>query len=94
MGYIGDLKWWSGEATKVTWVCLVVHGCMYVISLYRVIGVIRVMALHSGVLYGSGDMANSPCDHVCGVLVNVSYSDEAGGRYVGCIYASIPLIQV
>ena len=41
----------------------------------QVIGVIRVMALHLGVVYGSGGTVDSACDHVYDVSVN-------GGRYM------------
>ena len=67
--------------TKTLWVCLVVHGCMHAIWLYRVIGVIRVMASHLKVVYGGG-MVDSVCDCVCGMSVNVSCSDGVGGRYI------------
>ena len=40
----------------------------------------RMMALHLQVLYGSGGMVDSACDHVCGVSANVSCSDGAGGE--------------
>ena len=65
--------------TRVTWVCLVVHKCIHVISLYWAIGMIRVMALHLVVLNRRGDMDDSTCDHVCGVLENVNCSDGLGG---------------
>ena len=74
MGYRGGMKCWSGEATKVTWICLVVHGCMCMIMLYRVTGVIRVLTLHLGIVYGNVGMVNSTCDCVHGVLANVSCS--------------------
>ena len=62
---------------------------MCMISLYKVIGVIRVMALRLGVLNGSCDMVNSAYDCVCGVLANVSCSDRLGGDICAsqCIYA-------
>ena len=74
--------------TRVTWVCLVVHGCMCTISLYKAIERIRVMALHVGVLNRRGNMVDSTCDYVHGVLGNVSYSDGPRGDICAqlCIY--------
>ena len=67
------------ELLRLFGVCLVVHGCRHAITLHRVIGMIRVMTSHLGVVYGSLGTVKSACDHVCGVLANVSCSDGAGG---------------
>ena len=55
---------------------------MSAITLDRVIGAMRMMTSHLRVVYGSIGTVNGTCDHVCGVLVNVSCSDRAGGRYM------------
>ena len=41
--------------TRMTWVCLVVYGYMLAILLYKVIGKIRLMTLHLGVVNGGSD---------------------------------------
>ena len=55
---------------------------MCAITLYRVIGEIRVMTAYLGVVYGSVGMVNSACDHVSGVSANVSCSDGVRGGYI------------
>ena len=73
------MKQWSGEATRATWVCLVVYGCMCMILSYKVIWMIRVMALHLGVMNRRGDVVDSTCDCVHSVTAKVSCSDGLGG---------------
>ena len=62
---------------------------MHGILLYRVIGVIRVIASNLGVVYGSDGTVDSQCNHVYGVLEKVSCSDGAGGGICAqqCVYA-------
>ena len=61
---------------------------MHAIPLYSIIGAIRVMASHLGVVYGSVGTINSACDCVHGVLVNVRCSDGVGGRYMCTVHSS------
>ena len=50
--------------TRMTWVYLVAYGYMLAISLYRVIGRIRMMTLHLGVVNGGIDMIDRAWGHV------------------------------
>ena len=43
------------------------YGDIFMISLYRVIGRIRMMTLHLGVLNEESDMRGRTWDRVCGV---------------------------
>ena len=63
---------------------------MLVISLYMVIGRIRMMTLHSGVLNGEIDMMDRTQDHLCDVLMKVSCPADLEGNICTwlCIYAS------
>ena len=74
--------------TRTTWVCLVAYGCILATLLYRMIGRIRVMALHLGVMNGGGDMVNRACDCVCGVMVKVRCPDRPGGDICAQLYMS------
>ena len=52
---------------------------MLAISLYRVIGRIRMMTSHLGVLNGEIDMMDRIRDHLCDVSAKVSCPANSGG---------------
>ena len=62
---------------------------MLAISLYRVIGGIRMMTLHLGVLNGEIDTMDRIWDRLCDVLAKVSCPADSGGGICKqlCIYA-------
>ena len=47
------------------------YGDIFAISLYRVIGRIRMMTLHLGVLNEESDMGGRTWNHVCGISVKL-----------------------
>ena len=47
------------------------YGEIFTVSLYRVIGRIRVMTLHLGVLNGESDMKGRTWDRVCGISAKI-----------------------
>ena len=65
--------------TRMTWVCLVTYGYMLTMLLYKVIGRIRVMALHLEVVNGGSDMIDRACDHVHGAMAKIRYPGSMGG---------------
>ena len=54
------------------------YGEIFAISLYRVIGRIRVMTLHLGVLNGESDMKGRTWDRVCGVSAKIRCPRDLG----------------
>ena len=75
--------------TRMTWVCLVAYGYMLAISLYKVIGRIRVMNLHLGVVNGGGHMIDRAWDHVRSTTAKVGCPGGPGGDICTrlCVYA-------
>ena len=67
----------------------VAYEYMLMISLYRVIGRIRVMTLHSGVLIGEIDTMDRIWDCLCNVSAKISCPADSGGGICTwlCIYA-------
>ena len=65
------------------------YGEIFVISLYRVIGRIRVMTLHLGVLNEESDMRGRTWDRVRGVLAKIRCPCGSGVGICArlCIYA-------
>ena len=65
------------------------YGEIFAISLYRVIGRIRVMTLHLGVLNGESDTMGRTWDHVCGVSVKIRCPHDSGVGICArlCVYA-------
>ena len=57
------------------------YGDIFVISLYRVIGRIRMMTLHLGVLNEESDMGGRTWDHVCDVSAKIRCPRDSG-RYM------------
>ena len=55
---------------------------MLVISLYRVIGGIRMMTLHLGSVNGGSDMVGRTWDHVHDMMVMVRCPGDLGGGTV------------
>ena len=65
------------------------YGEIFAILLYRVIGRIRVMTLHLGVLNGESDTKGRTCDRVCGVLAKIRCPRDSGVGICArlCVYA-------
>ena len=65
------------------------YGEIFAISLYRVIGRIRVMTLHLGVLNEESDTRGRTWDHVRGVSVKIRCPHDSGVGICArlCIYA-------
>ena len=64
------------------------YGDIFMISLYRVIGRIRMMTLHLGVLNEESDMRGRTWDRVCGVSVKIRCPRSPGVGICArlCIY--------
>ena len=64
------------------------YGDIFMISLYRVIGRIRMMTLHLGVLNEESDMRGRTWDRVCGVSAKISCPHGPGVGICAqlCIY--------
>ena len=62
---------------------------MFVISLYRVIGRIRRMTLHLGVMNGRSGMTGRTWDHLHDMSVKISCPGDSGGGICTwlCVYA-------
>ena len=60
---------------------------MLAISLYRVIGRIRVMTLHLGVLNGEIGMMDGTQDHLRDVSAKISCPADLGGKVYAHSYA-------
>ena len=75
--------------TRMTWVYLVAYGYMLAILLYRVIGRIRMMTLHLGVLIRGIDMIDRAWGHVCDMTARIRCPGVSGGDICAqlCIYA-------
>ena len=65
------------------------YGEIFEISLYRVIGRIRVMTLHLGVLNEESDMRGRTWDHVHGVSAKIRCPRDSGVGICAwlCVYA-------
>ena len=65
------------------------YGNIFTISLYRVIGMIRMMTLHLGVLKEESDMRGRTWDRVCGISAKIRCSHGSGVGICAqlCIYA-------
>ena len=65
------------------------YGEIFVILLYRVIGRIRVMTLHLGVLNGESDTKGRTWDRVCGISVKIRCPCDSGVGICArlCVYA-------
>ena len=63
--------------------------CMFAISLYRVIGRIRRMTLHLGVMNGKSGTIGRTKDHLHDMSVKISCPSDSGGGICTrlCIYA-------
>ena len=60
------------------------YGDIFVISLYRVIGRIRMMTLHLGVMNEGSDMGGRTWDHVRDISAKIRCPCDPG---VGTVYA-------
>ena len=65
------------------------YGEIFEISLYRVIGRIRVMTLHLGVLNVESDTMGKTWDRVCGVSAKIRCPRDSGVGICArlCVYA-------
>ena len=65
------------------------YGDIFAISLYRVIGRIRMMTLHLGVLNEESDMGGRTWDHVRGMSVKIRCPRGSGVGICAwlCVYA-------
>ena len=65
------------------------YGDIFAISLYRVIGRIRMMTLHLGVMDEGSDMGGRTWDRVCDVLVKIRCPCGPGVGICAwlCVYA-------
>ena len=65
------------------------YGEIFAISLYRVIGRIRVMTLHLGILNGESDTMGRTWDRVCGVSAKIRCPRDSGVGICArlCVYA-------
>ena len=65
------------------------YGDIFAISLYRVIGRIRMMTLHLGVMNEGSDMGGRTWDRVCDVSVKIRCPHGSGVGICAwlCVYA-------
>ena len=65
------------------------YGEIFAISLYRVIGRIRVMTLHLRVLNGESDTMGRTWDRVCGISAKIRCPRDSGVGICArlCVYA-------
>ena len=70
----------------MTWVCLVACVYMQVILLYRVIGRIKMMTLHLGVVNEGSDMVDRAWDCLCDMTARISCPGDSGGGICTWLY--------
>ena len=71
MGSAQNMEWWSLWKTRTSLGGQVTYRDIFAILLYRVIGRIRTMTLHLGVLNEESDTGGRTWDRVCGMLAKI-----------------------